>query len=295
MVELSHLRYFIALAEELHFARAAERLQMAQPPLTRQIKQLEANLHCRLFERTSRSTRLTTAGSQFLIKARSIVEQADLAIETIQRLGQGDEGQLTVATAPSLMLGFLPQVIRIFRRRYPRVLFRLTETASSEIVKALRAGSADLGLIRGEDRDPDVRTLLQWKEPMVAILPPDHAFRSVSRVALGALRDEPFVLFPREVGPSFHEEVLRQCKKSGFKPVIAQEARQWSSIISLVSAGMGVSVGPASVAALLPKAARYPWIQNFDTTVQLAASVAAANDPVLTNFMQLVRQYGRVA
>ncbi len=294
MIELTHLRYFIAVAEELHFVRAAERVNIAQPALTRQIKQLEENLNCQLFERTTRSTRLTTAGQQFLIEARAIVTQADESIEGMRKLGRGEEGQLTVATAPSLMLGFLPQVIRNFRRRYPRVDFRLKETASSEIVKALRSGTANLGLLRGEDRDPDVRTLLQWNEPMVAILPRNHPFQAASRIALGALKGEPFVMFPRAVGPSLHDEVLKQCKKAGFTPAIAQEARQWSSIISLVSAGMGVSVGPASLAAMLPKAARYPAINGFRTTVRLAAGVDAANDPVLTNFMQLVRQYGTV-
>lgn len=295
MIELTHLRYFIAVAEEQHFARAAERVRIAQPALTRQIKQLEANLNCQLFERTTRSTRLTTAGEQFVIKARAIVTQADESIAGMRKLGQGDEGVLAVATAPSLMLGFLPQVIRIFRRRYPRVDFHLKETASSEIVKALRIGTADLGLLRGEDRDPEVRTLLQWKEPMVAILPKDHPFGRYSRIALGALKGEPFVFFPREIGPSLHDDVFKQCKKSGFAPAIAQEARQWSSIISLVNAGMGVSVGPASVAAMLPKAARYPALNGFQTSVRLAAGVASATKPVLTNFMQLVRQYGSVA
>lgn len=294
MIELTHLRYFIAVAEEQHFVRAAERIRIAQPALTRQIKQLEANLNCQLFDRTTRSTRLNAAGEQFLLQARAIVAQADESIEAIRTLGRGEQGRLTVATAPSLMLGFLPQVIRIFRRRYPRVNFHLKETASSEIVKALRTGAADLGLLRGDDRDPDVRTLLQWQEPMVAILPKDHPLGRSSRIALSALKGEPFVFFPREIGPSLHAEVLRQCRKSGFKPDIAQEARQWSSIVGLVSAGMGVSVGPASIAEMLPKSARYPALIGFQTTARLAAGIASANSPVLTNFMQLVRQYGGV-
>lgn len=133
MIELIHLRYFIALAEELHYGRAAERLHMAQPPLTRQIKRLEERLGCRLFDRTTRSTRLTPAGEQFLAKARGIIAQADEAFEAASKAGRGEEGQLTLATAPSLMLGFLPRVIRAFRRKYPGVNFRLNETASSEI------------------------------------------------------------------------------------------------------------------------------------------------------------------
>src|SRR5258706_3232603 len=123
-IELSHLRYFVVLAEELHFGRAAARLHMAQPPLTRQIKLLEARLQCPLFERNSRSTRLTYAGEQFLQRARAILSESDSTFKMIQGLGRGEEGHLTVATAPSLMLTELPRVIRTFRKKYPMVDFR---------------------------------------------------------------------------------------------------------------------------------------------------------------------------
>ncbi len=291
MIELSHLRYFIALAEELHYGRAAARLHIAQPPLTRQIKLLEDRLGCRLFDRTTRSTSLTPAGEQFLSKARAIVAQAGEAFDAAARFGRGEEGQLTLATAPSLMLGFLPRVIRAFQRKYPRVAFRLNETASSEILKALSTGSADLGLLRGADRDTRIQTLLAWKEPMVAILPPDHALARATDVKLAGLKAEPFVLFPRHIGPAFHDDILRHCRRAGFTPTIAQEARQWSSIIALVSAGMGVSVGPEVVRDLLPRSARFPALQGFTTTVRFAAPAGAGSNPALSNFMELVRQH----
>lgn len=285
-VELSHLRYFIALAEELHFGRAAFRLNMAQPPLTRQIKLLEARLQCRLFERTSRSTRLTAAGSHLLERARAIVAEADHALQSMQRLGRGEEGQLTLAAAPSLMLGPLPHIIRKFRKNYPRVDFRLSEMASSAILQAVHAGAADLGLIRGMDEDAGIETHLRWKEAMAAILPDRYPLAPA--ISIGQLRDEPFVFFPRHLGPSFYDEVIAWCRKTGFTPMVAQEARQWSTIVSLVSAGMGVSIGPLSVATLCPKSVRCLPLKGFQTTVRLVSRANESN-AALRNFVEITR------
>lgn len=281
-IELSHLRYFIVLAEELHFGRAAARLNMAQPPLTRQIKLLEARLQCALFERNSRSTRLTPAGVQLLERARAIVSESALAFEAMQRLGRGDEGHLTVATAPSLMLSELPRAIRVFRKKYPRVDFRLSEMASSLILQAVGAGSADLGFVRDAGKDRDLQTHLKWKEPMVAIVP--HGF------TMEHLKSEPFVFFPRHLGPSFYDEVMRWCRRSGIKPKVAQEARQWSSIIGLVSAGMGVSIGPRSVMGLMPKAVSSLELEGAETTVRVVGRSGAAVNPALANFLHVVKQ-----
>ena len=291
-LELSHLRYFIALAEELHFGRAAARLHIAQPPLTRQIKLLEARMQCRLFERNSRSTRLTAAGAQLLERARGIVAEADHALRAMQRLGRGEEGQLTLATAPSLMLGALPRIIRTFRAKYPRVEFRLSEMASSAILQSVHAGSADLGLIRGMDKDAEIRTHLRWKEAMVAILPQGHSLAAAETLPVSALRGEAFVFFPRHLGPSFYDEAISHCRRAGFIPAVAQEARQWSSILSLVSAGMGVSIGPASVAELLPKAVRCVPLRDFQTTVRLV-SRSGDSSPAMLHLVAIARQYHR--
>lgn len=273
-IELTHLRYFIAVAEELHFSRAAARLHMAQPPLTRQIRLLEQRLGCRLFDRTSRSTTLTAPGRLFLEEARRLVAGAERTFSNIRLLGRGEEGPLSVATAPSLMLGELPSRIRAFRKRYPNVQFRLDEMASSAILRAVESGVVDLGLIRGADRHPGIDTLARWTEPMVAILPNGDA----------DLRHQPFVFFPRELGASFYDEVMRKCRKLlGFTPAVTQEARQWSSIVSLVSAGMGVSIGPASVSQLLPKAARYVPLDSFVTTVRLIGR-SGQSSPAARNF-----------
>ena len=283
-IELSHLRCFVALGEELHFGRAAARLHMAQPPLTRQIQMIESRLDCSLFARTSRSTRLTPAGDAFLARARAILAEAERTFQAMQRLGRGEEGRLTVATAPSLMLDELPAVIRAFRRKYPAVEFRLEEMASSAILEAVRAGAADLGFVRGRDKDRDTRTHLQWKESMVAIVP--RAFDAGAPFAIARLRTEPFVFFPRHLGPSFFDEVVASCQRAGLTIRVAQEARQWSSILSLVSAGMGVSIGPRSVSALLPKAVRCLALPGVTTTVRVVGGVRAGN-PAVGNFLAL--------
>ena len=288
-IELTHLRYFIALAEELHFGRAAARLHIAQPPLTRQIKLLESRLQCRLFERTSRSTRLTPAGDQFLERARAVVAGADRAFAAIGILSQGESGQITLATAPSLMLGALARLIRRFRKKYRNVEFRLEEMASSAILLAVHTGTADLGLIRGLDKHPGIETHLRWKEAMVAILPPDHPLAEQAAISVAQLRAEPFVFFPKHLGPSFYEEVMGYCRHAGFVPQISQEARQWSSILSLVSAGMGVSMGPQSVATLLPKAVRCLPLKGLRTPVRIVARRGAFH-PAVANFLKLARE-----
>jgi DNA-binding transcriptional LysR family regulator len=288
-IELSHLRYFVVLAEELHFGRAARRLHMAQPPLTRQIKLLEERLECVLFERTSRSTRLSAAGELLLLRARAILTEADYAFEALRSAGRGEEGYLTVATAPSLMLDALPRVIRTYRKQYPRIAFRLTEMASSAILQAVGAGSTDLGFVRGLDKDPEIVTHLQWQEEMMAILPHDHPLAARTSLKVAQLRKEPFVFFPRDLGPSFYDEVIGFCTKAGFAPKVEQDARQWSSIVSLVSAGMGVSVGPRSVAALLPGAVCYVPLAKVKTTARAVGGKRGGGNPALVHFLAVAR------
>ncbi|HEU0120075.1 MAG TPA: LysR family transcriptional regulator [Bryobacteraceae bacterium] len=289
-IELSHLRYFLALAEELHFGRAAARLHMAQPPLTRHIRLLESRLQCRLFDRTTRSTRLTPAGELFVARARAILAEADNAFQSMQSLGRGEAGQLTVAAAPSLMLGELPRLIRAFRKRFPAVEFRLSEMATSAILQAVRLGTADLGFVRGLDKDASIRTHWRWREPMFAILPHGHPEAASSSLSIAALRAEPFVFFPRQLGPAFHDEVMAYCRRAGFSPSIVQEARQWSSVIGLVNAGIGVSVGPQSVTALLPKAVRCVPLHNVTTNVRIVGSPTGDANPTVANFLRLAEK-----
>src|SRR5262245_2642387 len=250
-LELTHIRYFVVLAEELHFGRAAQRLHISQPPLTQQIQRLESRIGCPLLRRTSRRVELTEAGRTFCDCGRAVLIEAERAVALTRRVARGEGGALTLATAPSLMLDALPRAILKFRRRFPSVDLRLREMATSRICDALESGSVDLGLVRGPAIPGSLRKIASWKEAVVAILPRHHGLARSSRLSLAKMAEEKFVFFPRELGPGLYDELIGFCRSSGFTPQITQEATQWSSILSLVRAGIGVSLGPASVRKLL--------------------------------------------
>ncbi len=244
--DLRQFEQFIVLAEELHFGRAAERLGMQQPPLTMAIQKLERAIGCRLVER-GRKTTLTQAGLKFLEEARRAIDQAERAVLLAQRVHRGESGELRVGVPPSVMLTGLPAAIRSYRRRYPEVAFTLREMSTSNIEQALRRGEIDLGFLR-ETRPRGMQHSLFLTEAMVAALPSSHTLATGKEpLRLRTLRKEPFVSFPRQVGPEFYDALLADCGHAGFTPNIVQEATQWQSVISCVEAGMGVALAPACV------------------------------------------------
>ena len=271
-LELRHLRYFVAVAEELHFGRAAERLALSQPPLTQQIQRLEQRLGCPLFERTTRRTSLTAAGETLLPLARQILEQAQRAIDATQRAGRGELGRLTIATPPSLMLGRLPGVIRAFRRRLPGVELELREASTAAIVEALERGAADLGFLRGPACPPPLVELARESEPLVALLPRAHRLQDKRTLRPADLAGEPFVFFPRRLGPAFYDEITTVC---GFAPRVVQEATQWATIAALVEAGLGVTIAPWPVARLAGRGCLTRALKDARTTVILASTAPA--------------------
>jgi DNA-binding transcriptional LysR family regulator len=286
-LELTHLRYFVVLAEELHFGRAALRLHISQPPLTQQIQRLEGRVGHALLRRTSRRVELTPAGRAFYETARAVLHEARHALDTTRKVGRGEAGRLTLATPPSLMLDALPRVIRRFREQFPDVDLRLREMATSRIYDALESGGADVGIVRGPETPESLPKLASWTEALVALLPRRYAAASAPRFALRQLAGEPFVFFPRDLGPGFYEELLGHCRDAGFEPRIVQEATQWSSVISLVSAGIGVSIGPASVAKLLAGAVDVRALPRRSTQVHLLGASAREHPAV--------RHFGKIA
>jgi DNA-binding transcriptional LysR family regulator len=284
------LRYFIAVAEELHFGRAAVRLGMAQPPLTQQIQKLERELGYKVFERTKRKTQLTSAGQVLLDEARRLTDEHRRAIERVQRAGRGETGELTVATPPSVMLGPLPAAIRQYRTNYPEVHFALREGSTSAIAEALKAGTADIGLLREMDAVGTLQTELLFREPLVAVLPRDDALVRKTRLALSELATRPFILFPRSVGEAFYDRLLALCVEAGFSPHVIQVATQWQSVVSFVETGLGVSVAPASVQRL-----QFPGVV-FRPLTKLSTSVfvcVARNEPLSTAFLETLRRHTR--
>ncbi|HLK49599.1 MAG TPA: LysR substrate-binding domain-containing protein [Bryobacteraceae bacterium] len=278
---LRQLRYFLAVADELHFGRAAERAGIAQPPLTQQIQKLERTLGCQLLVR-GRPTSLTAAGAALAADARELLKQADQVFEAARRVGRGEAGPLRVAVPPSVMLTDLPAVIRSYRRRYPAVNFTLRELATSKIEQALRARDADLGFLRESQPAAPLKSAPYRKEELVAVLPAAHRLASAKTFALKKLRLEPFVFFPAHLGPAFHERFFHTCLDAGFSPAVVQEATQWQTIVSFVAAGMGVSLAPACVSKFRRPDVVYRLLPHLETMVYVSwrdgeLSAAAGN------------------
>ncbi|HUI79492.1 MAG TPA: LysR substrate-binding domain-containing protein [Bryobacteraceae bacterium] len=249
-IELRHLRYFVAVAEDLHFGRAAKRLHLAQPPLSQQIKKLEEIVGHRLFVRTSRAVKLTSAGEVLLDRARRTLREVQNDLEEARSVGRGEVGFLKVGFIGSGMLTSLPQMLGLYRRQYPKVNLQLREFYTAGVMQALAEGTVDVGFLRdgGPAEGLEVETL--FSERFIAVLPANH--RLARRKTLGAaeLRNEPFVFFSPGVGRRAYEKPVSLCEAHGFRPQVVQEAPQWLTILRLVGAGLGVTIAPACVASI---------------------------------------------
>lgn len=246
-IELRHLRYFIAVAEELHFGHAAARLNISQPPLSQQIQILEQQIGARLFARTNRSVSLTEAGRQFLADSRQILSQVDDAAARAARLHHGETGELRIGfTSSAPFIKAVSDTLSTFRRRYPDVHIQTRETNTREQIVPLNEGALDLGLMRNTHL-PDT---LVWervlREPLLAMVPRDHPLASQTCVSLRELAREPFVFFDPHVGTGLYDDILGLMRRYDLTPSITQEVGEAMTIIGLVAAGLGVSILPAS-------------------------------------------------
>ncbi len=285
--DLRQLRYFISVAEELHFTRAAERLGIAQPPLTQQIQKLEAKLGCAVFTR-GRTIALTPAGSVLLEHSRRLLLQFDATVDATRRAARGETGRLALAVPPSVMLSGLPSVIRKYRERYPEVSFTLREMATSAIQQAVTSGEADLGLLREEVPSAPLQSKILYNEAIVVALPRSHRLSGSRRIKLRELAAEPFVLFPKRLGPAFYDRLISFCVSAGFTPRIVEEATQWQTVISLVEAGMGVALAPACVQKFRWPQVVFKPLPGATTSVS-ACWRAADLSPTANAFLRMAR------
>jgi DNA-binding transcriptional LysR family regulator len=244
-LELRHLRYFVAVAEELHFGRAAARLHLAQPPLSQQIRKLEEILGYSLFHRTSRAVKLTAAGEVFLERARRTLRNVHEDIEEARSIGRGDEGSLRVGFIGSGMLTPLPNVLGNYRQLYPKVQLVLSESYTANIAATLNRGVLDAGFLRDGGPIEGLHVETIFSEPFVAVLPKTHRLAGKNTISPADLKDEPFVFFTPGAGKLAYEKPMSLFEEYGFRPHVVQEAPQWLTILRLVGAGLGVSVGPA--------------------------------------------------
>jgi DNA-binding transcriptional LysR family regulator len=294
-VDLRHLRYFVAVAEELSFTAAARRLGMAQPPLSQQIRQLEESVGSPLLERTPRVA-LTEAGHALLEVARRTLAQVEQGMDAARRVGRGDAGRLTVGFASSVVLTSLPRAFHAFSTRYPAVELRLREMHSGAQLDALRAGTIDVGVLRESPDDEELSAEIVLREPFVALLPQRHPLTARSRVAPGAMAGEPFVLFPRAVAPTLYDQIAAVCRAGDFSPRVTHEAAEWLTVSGLVGAGMGVSIAPAGVQQLRWAGVVYRPIHP--SKVETSISVCRRREPrhgTVDVFVDILRAVARKA
>ncbi|MBP2847766.1 LysR family transcriptional regulator [Dickeya oryzae] len=271
-IELRHLRYFIAVAEELHFGRAAERLHISQPPLSQQIQALEEQIGAQLLERNNRNVRLTQAGELFLKEAWAIISQVNQAAERAARIQRGEIGELNIGFTSSAP--FVKQVSRSllqFRQRYPEVHIQMMEINTKQQIAPLLDGKLDLGVMRNNPLPDMLRHQLLLHEPMVAVVHEEHPLAAVpgGHISIQQLANEPFVFFAREVGTALYDEVLNLLKKYGIAPYITQEVGEAMTIIGLVSSGLGVSLLPASFRRIRIDGVKYLSLQEKDAISEM--------------------------
>lgn len=292
-MELRHLRYFIAVAEELNFTRAARRLDIEQPPLSLQIRQLESEVGTALLQRLPRGVALTDAGRVFLDEARAILAQVQQAVERAQQVARGTQGQLRVGMINSAPFHpFVPRVIREFGERYPDVHVTLAEDTTQALALAVLKGTIDIAFLRpllGEHDGLDVDVL--FDEDMLVALPEGHALTHARTLPLTRLSNEDFVLFPREIGSGLYDEILTACRRAGFSPRIRHEIRQVTSIANLVAADLGVSLVPASMQQVLSNGVVYRSIEGDAPKARMCLAYASGRRAAtVENFLALVRR-----
>jgi DNA-binding transcriptional LysR family regulator len=295
-VELRHLRYFVAVAEELHFGRAAQRVVIAQPPLSQQVQALERALGARLLDRSRRKVQLTDAGRLLLDESRRLLADVDRALAAVRRAARGETGALTVAFAASVMFLSLPGIIRAFRERYPDVALELRELPTAPQLTRLASGEIDLGFVREPVPTPGLVYETVMREPLHIALSRRHPLASRARLPLRLLADEPFVLFPAEVAPGLHAQVMALCASAGFVPRVVQVSRELYTTVSLVEAGVGVTIVPASIEQMGWTGVAYRPIPGAAGVTHIAMARregAEEMKPALKAFAEVVRRYAR--
>lgn len=292
-MELRHVRYFLLVAEELNFTRAAARAGIGQPPLSQQIRVLEEEVGAPLFLRTPKGAELTEAGQAFLPEAQALLAQAGVALEAARRGGRGQVGSLRIGfTASAAFIAAVPEAIRRFTSEHAGVAVSLAEAATSELLERLHQATLDVALVRLGRNDPDDLDVLPLlDEPMRIAVSSGHRLARDGSASLAALAGEPLLLFPRAAGPGLFDEIIASCWRAGLEPRMGQEAPQFSTALNLVAAGLGVALVPASMAQVQVAGVRYLCIDGIAPTVRLALCMREREaGRIVGNFVDSVRK-----
>ncbi|WP_421717993.1 LysR family transcriptional regulator [Algiphilus sp.] len=292
MNELKRLRLFVAVAEELHFGRAALRLGMAQPPLSRQVAQLEKELGVLLFDRGRNQIQLTQAGSAMLARARDILQRAESAYREVRLIGQGGAGRLSISFVGSATLGPLPNLIKSYRSHYPKVELALATMNNAELERALIQREIDIAVARPGLEDPSLRHKVLLREPLVLAMPDNAEHNAENSVALDCLRDQTLILYPRRPRPSFADHVLGILEGEGIAPAEQVYAQDYQTAISLVAVGVGYCMVPESVSAIRRAGVMYKRYRGANPGTGLSVNARIDNrSPHVMHFFQLVESF----
>jgi DNA-binding transcriptional LysR family regulator len=290
-VELRHLRYFIAVAEELHFGRAARRVGIAQPPLSQQIRRLEEEVHTALLRRTKRNVQLTEAGRLFLDEARATLAQVERAVRLAQRASRGEIGQLSVGFVPWADFTSIPKMIRTFGERHPDVDVELHSLTSQEQVAALRHGDIDVGIMRPPVSGDDLLTEPLFSEPLVVAFPRGHRFTTYEQIPWRELTSEAFIAFSRERTTGYDALLVRACHDAGITLRVRHEADHPQTILALVEAGIGVSLVPASFARVKRPGISHRGLRPIGPALETIIVWRRDNEsPLLRAFLEVVHE-----
>ncbi|GAA4572422.1 LysR family transcriptional regulator [Planotetraspora kaengkrachanensis] len=287
---LQQLHAFAVLAEELHFGRAAERLGIAQPPFSQQIRRLEGKVGHPLFTRGPGRVTLTPSGHELLPAARRALDEVATGLDAARRIGDGQAGRIRIGFSASLALTLLPALLGGYRDRYPGVDVEIREMTTAPQVAALHEHVIDVGLLREPPNEPGLATETIMSEKFVAVLPAAHPLAGRRAVSVAALVDEPFVLLPRDAGPALHDQILGLCRDAGFEPRLGQRAVEWQTVSALVEAGFGVSLAPASIRRIRLKGVAYRRIEPDAARTAVAMTWRRDDpDPLVARFLAAAR------
>ena len=291
-MELRHLKYFVAVAEELHFGRAAKRLRITQQPLSRQIKDLEEELGVELFYRTKRTVRLTEVGTIFLAETRKTLQQVEYAVHIVRQAQEGKIGTLIVGFTGSALNIVLPAAVRQFKQLFPQVELILKRMQTLEQVEALNSKQIDLGLLHPPINDETLNLETIYRENLVVALPDNHSLAkdTFEPISLQQLASESFILFPRHFGSVLYDRIINMCQQAGFSPNVVQEAIPQQTILGLVAAEIGISLIHSSVRTLGRDGVVFRDLIEPTPTLETAVAWSLnASNLVLPSFLEIVR------
>jgi DNA-binding transcriptional LysR family regulator len=286
-MELRQLRYFITVAEELHFGRAAETLHLSQPALSKQIQALEDSLGVQLLDRTKHWVRLTIAGQKFLETAHRILQEVEQGIQATRQIADGEMGRLKIGFTEATLFSLAPDIIKTYREHYPQVELIVTSGGTETHVEALRTHQIDVGFVYLPIREPSLAIRPLFEETYVAALPASHRLARQKQTALSSLANEPLIFYPRSLAPVLYANFIKCCEQAGFVPNVVQEAELAQTRLGLAAAGVGITFVLSKMQSLSAKGVIYRSISGEFPTLKLALAWRQdESSPVVHEFLK---------